>query len=48
MPHIKKGVKVYQTCNTVPRNDEIDRLPDFLMESAETGVDAFIISDLGV
>lgn len=44
----KKGVKVYQTCNTVPRNDEIDRLPDFLMESAETGVDAFIISDLGV
>ena len=44
----KKGVKVYLTCNTVPRNDEIDKLPDFLMESAETGVDAFIISDLGV
>ena len=44
----EKGVKVYLTCNTVPRNDEIDKLPDFLMAYAETGVDAFIISDLGV
>ena len=44
----EKGVKVYLTCNTVPRNDEIDRLPDFLTAYAETGVDAFIISDLGV
>ena len=44
----EKGVKVYLTCNTIPRNDEIDRLPDFLMAYAETGVDAFIISDLGV
>lgn len=44
----EKGVKVYQTCNTVPRNNEIDSLPSFLQESAECGVDAFIISDLGV
>lgn len=44
----KKNVKVYQTCNTVPRNDEIDKLPEFLINSAQTGVDAFIISDLGV
>jgi putative protease len=43
-----KGVKVYLTCNTVPRNNEIDSLPGFLEESAECGVDAFIISDLGV
>ncbi len=43
-----KGAKVYLTCNTVPRNDEIDALPDFLMSARDTGVDAFIISDLGV
>ncbi len=43
-----KNVKVYLTCNTVPRNDEIDALPDFLVSSREAGVDAFIISDLGV
>ncbi|MBP9988424.1 MAG: U32 family peptidase, partial [Ruminococcus sp.] len=44
----EKNVKVFLTCNTVPRNDEIDKLPDFLINSAQTGVDAFIISDLGV
>lgn len=43
-----RGVKVYLTCNTLPRNEEIERLPDFLRESAESGVDAFIISDVGV
>lgn len=44
----EKGVKVYLTCNTVPRNNEIDELPDFLMQWADCGVDAFIISDMGV
>ncbi len=43
-----QNVKVYLTCNTVPRNSEIDSLPDFLISSREAGVDAFIISDLGV
>lgn len=43
-----KGVKVYLTCNTVPRNNEIEELPEFLENSADCGVDAFIISDLGV
>lgn len=42
------GVKVYLACNIVARNNEIDRLPDFLGLAAEIGVDAFIISDLGV
>lgn len=44
----ENGVKVYLTCNTLPRNNEIKRLPKFLEESADTGVDAFIISDVGV
>lgn len=44
----EKGVKVYLTCNTVPRNDEIDKLPDFLLQARDCDVDAFIISDMGV
>ena len=44
----KKNVKVYVTCNTLPRNDEIDRIPSFLEEAADCGTDAFIIADLGV
>lgn len=43
-----KGVKVYLTCNTLPRNNEIVRLPEFLESSADAGVDAFIMSDIGV
>lgn len=43
-----KGVKVYLTCNVLPRNNEMDKLPQFLQDSADAGVDAFIISDIGV
>lgn len=43
-----KGVKVYLTCNTVPRNDELARLPSFLEHAAASGVDAFIVTDIGV
>lgn len=41
-------VKVYITCNTLPRNDELAELPAFLTLCNEIGVDALIISDLGV
>ncbi len=44
----EKGVKVYVTCNTLPRNEEFEELPGFLTACQEMGVDAFIISDLGV
>ena len=43
-----RGVKVYVTCNTLPRNDEFEELPGFLSTCQEIGVDAFILSDLGV
>lgn len=43
-----KNVKVYVTCNTLPRNDELLRMPEFLEYSQECGVDAFIIADMGV
>lgn len=42
------GVKVYLTCNTVPRNNEFSRLPNFFEFADECGVDAFIITDIGV
>ena len=41
------GVKVHVTCNTVPHNDEIARLPAFLETLAAADVDAIIASDLG-
>lgn len=44
----ERSVKIYLTCNTVPRNDEIDRLPGFLEYASGCGVDAFIITDIGV
>lgn len=41
------GVKVHVTCNTIPHEDEIARLPQFLSYLNEVGVDAVIASDLG-
>ncbi len=42
------GKRVYLTCNTLPRNNEIEYLPDFLKYAAQIGIDAFIIADIGV
>lgn len=44
----KMNKKVYLTCNTLPRNNEIEYLPDFLKYAEEIGIDAFIIADIGV
>ncbi|MGN0521063.1 MAG: peptidase U32 family protein, partial [Eubacterium sp.] len=42
------GKKIYLTCNTLPRNNEIEFLPDFLKYASDIGIDAFIIADVGV
>lgn len=42
------GKKLYLTCNTLPRNNEIPELPVFLKYAQDAGVDAFIIADMGV
>ena len=42
-----KGVKVHITCNTIPHNDEIKRMPAFLEKLNSYGADAIIASDLG-
>ncbi len=54
-PELKRAVeyvhgkqkKIYVACNVVPRNDEIDRLPEYAAFLQEAGVDAVIISDMG-
>jgi len=43
----KKGVKVHITCNTLPHDDEMVRLPEFLSFVDEIGADAVISGDLG-
>ena len=43
-----RDVKVHVTCNTMPRNDEVSRLPAWLELIADAGVDAVILADLGV
>lgn len=42
-----KGVKVHVTCNTVPHDDEMARLPEFLAFLNSSGVDVVIASDIG-
>ncbi|MBR2278007.1 MAG: U32 family peptidase [Eubacterium sp.] len=42
------GKKVYITCNTLPRNNEIPALPEYLTYLASINVDALIIADMGV
>ena len=42
------GRKVYVTCNTLPREEELARLPDYLAFLQEAGPDALIIADVGV
>ncbi|MBP3761536.1 MAG: U32 family peptidase [Ruminococcus sp.] len=43
-----KGVKVYLTCNILPRNDEIPQFEQFVREAVEANVDALIVADIGL
>ncbi len=43
-----RGVDVHATCNTMPRNDEAARLPQWLSLLEEAGVTAVILADVGV
>ncbi|MBR2491276.1 MAG: U32 family peptidase [Ruminiclostridium sp.] len=42
------GVDAHVTCNTMPRNDEVARLPQWLELLEEAGVTAVILADVGV
>lgn len=41
------GKKIYVTCNILPRNHDIEQLPEYFIYLNEIGVDALIISDIG-
>lgn len=43
----KAGKKLYVTCNVLPRNRDIDALPEYFAYLDSIGTDALIISDLG-
>lgn len=42
------GKRVYVTCNTLPRNDEVRQLPAFLEQVDAAGADALIAADIGI
>lgn len=42
------GKKVYVTVNIFAHNDDINKLPDYLLSLEKVGVDAILVSDLGV
>ncbi len=44
----ERGVRVYLTCNVLPRSNELEQLPSFLQNAVKAKVDALIISDMGV
>lgn len=53
---IKEGIKfvhdrdckLYVTLNIIPHNEDLDALPEYVMQLSELGVDALIISDPGI
>ena len=43
-----KNKKVYLTCNTLPRNNEIPQFEEFIKSVAKCDIDAVIVADLGL
>ena len=44
----KRNVKVYLTCNTLPRNNEIAGFQEFIENAKEAKIDAVIATDIGI
>ena len=43
-----RGIRVHVTCNTMPRNGEAARLPEWLEYLEQLHIDAVILADMGV
>lgn len=43
-----KNARVYVTCNTLPREDELKALPEYLELLQDAGADGVIVADIGV
>ncbi|MDO4913069.1 MAG: U32 family peptidase [Bifidobacteriaceae bacterium] len=44
----ERGARVYVTCNVLPRNNEVEELKEYIGGLKETGIDAVIVTDIGV
>lgn len=43
-----RGARVFVTCNILPNNDEVAEMNQYMGQLGEIGVDALIVSDIGV
>lgn len=43
-----RGARIYVTCNILPRNDEITDMISYIGDLSQTGIDALIVTDIGV
>lgn len=44
----ERDARIYITCNILPRNEEIDGMRDYIGQLGDIGVDALIVTDIGV
>ena len=44
----ERGARVYVTCNILPRNAEVRAMRDYIGQLKDTGVDALIVTDIGI
>ena len=44
----ERGRRVYLTANVIPHNKDVNEYADFLRSVKDTGIDAVILSDLGI
>ena len=44
----ERNIKVYLTCNILPRNSDIPLFEQFVKEAVEANVDALIVADIGL
>ncbi|WP_125968592.1 peptidase U32 family protein [Bifidobacterium samirii] len=44
----ERGARVYVTCNILPRNAEVKAMREYIGQLKDTGVDALIVTDIGI
>ncbi|KFI59438.1 collagenase [Bifidobacterium gallicum DSM 20093 = LMG 11596] len=44
----ERGARVYVTLNILPRNSEVRQIERYIADLADTGIDALIVSDMGI
>ena len=44
----ERGSRVYVTLNVLPRNAEVEAMRDYIGQLKDTGIDAMIVTDIGV